>query len=860
MTNNNTEYLYVKQDTYPSVVYNNKEFEINEHIRQVSITFDKCSDVGVGCLCLNARDKTPIQNSQFGLKYEISKQTFDNTNHGMMNKLRVKKDIGNIGIITGKANNITVVDFDWYNKDCNGKITGFKKNIDQLIQLHNDIILNTENPFIVETQSGGRHLYFKYTPLKNKSNALVFECDGVDVRSKGGYVCASGSLGKYGYYKHIAGCYKNIPTMNKNIQSYFKPETEPVKVKADKKDEYGTETEEYKTIVKDQYKKNCKDKYIKFILENIPSSYATDYSEWFKIINILGNILGPKSFDELAVLFSKRSENEAHTNRTDKEILKDCKRKVSTKKNYTNSNVLYSILWNKNRPKWEELQKLKMGDRIRNDKEFCPEFWKELKDYEPMKAYFEQHRVCVGGALNMIYDRKTMEELCNIDIWFRTMNNCKSYILKDEGTENEKVVFKPFKHIYMDEDNKRINFKDAQIYFGDTPRGCLNLFGGVYAQQLIANDEIKPNEEGGKLLMSLYYDILYTKEETEYILDLLARFIICPMERSGVMPVMWGAGGTGKSTSFMFIKRILTGSITEPHHSFAERKYGDMATGFIMSSVRGKLATLIEDIPEHGKSGVQEVFKDCIKQSVISATKKGEDTVSIRNYSQYWGVSNYPTCAIANKGRGGERSIMFVRVKDTYKENKPFWNKFYKQLMDDGSFKWFCMELSKRQNVCGRTQAEWERLIPPDPNEQLSIQIPSHAQVLRDFSKSHSHKGSRWYNKSKDLYYIDREYFWSLLGKCWKGQTKDKHSNQQKFMSEWEIFTTTNNFGEETRYFQSNEIKGKIYFIFNYTKLFGWLDKHKYNYPIKQNEYTTEEIEILKDLELELGECDIEDE
>ena len=459
---NSNELMYVKPETIPSMVFNNKDYDMNEHIKQISTTFDNCVENGVGCLCLNNRDKTPIQNSQFGGKYEMNKQNYDNTNHGMLNKKRIKKDGCNIGIITGQANDLTVIDFDWYNKDTNGKITGFKKNIDQLITLHNDIILNTENPFVVETQSGGRHLYFKYAPLKNRSNALVFECDGVDVRSKGGYVCASGCLGKYGYYKHIAGSYSNIPIMDKKIQSYFKPEVEEVKKKADKKDEYGLDTEEYKTIIREQNKRNCKEKYIQFILDNIPQSYATDYHSWFMIINVLSNTQGPKSFQELALMFSKRSTNEAHTNRPEKEIIRDCKSKVSLKKNYANIDMLYHILWKENRNKWMELQDLKKKDRIKNDKELDMEVWKSLKDYELMKIYFQNHYICVGGSLNTMYNRHTLEEIGPIDVWFKHCNNVKSYIIKDKGTENEKVVFKPFKTIYMDDDDTRINYKDAQ--------------------------------------------------------------------------------------------------------------------------------------------------------------------------------------------------------------------------------------------------------------------------------------------------------------------------------------------------------------------------------------------------------------
>lgn len=71
-----------------------------------------------------------------------------------------------VGLVTGKISGVTVIDEDSYKK--NG-----------------DTSLNLSSPLVVNTGSGGRHLYFKYKEGTNNSvNADI----AVDVRSQGGFV------------------------------------------------------------------------------------------------------------------------------------------------------------------------------------------------------------------------------------------------------------------------------------------------------------------------------------------------------------------------------------------------------------------------------------------------------------------------------------------------------------------------------------------------------------------------------------------------------------------------------------------------------------------------------------------------
>lgn len=93
------------------------------------------------------------------------------------------KEQHNMGVPTGKINNITVVDLDFYKDgEEDGNINLFNQ------EFGSDY--NVFNTYTVRTGSGGWHLYFKF------NSAVKQTADGntnVDIRSTGGYVVSAGT-------------------------------------------------------------------------------------------------------------------------------------------------------------------------------------------------------------------------------------------------------------------------------------------------------------------------------------------------------------------------------------------------------------------------------------------------------------------------------------------------------------------------------------------------------------------------------------------------------------------------------------------------------------------------------------------
>ena len=94
----------------------------------------------------------------------------------------------NLGLPTGKVNDIEVIDVD---KD-HGGFESLKK-IMKKFDLH--------TPLAVKTGGGGLHLYYQYSD-KNLKN-YVGILPGIDIRTDGAYVLAPGSIHRSGNYYEV---------------------------------------------------------------------------------------------------------------------------------------------------------------------------------------------------------------------------------------------------------------------------------------------------------------------------------------------------------------------------------------------------------------------------------------------------------------------------------------------------------------------------------------------------------------------------------------------------------------------------------------------------------------------------------
>ncbi|MGL5962531.1 MAG: PriCT-2 domain-containing protein [Cetobacterium sp.] len=213
----------------------------------------------------------------------------------------------NFGVLCGKINDIIIIDCDLLKpKESNKKYLCGVEAWNILCEMFT--ILKTMSIPIVQTQSGGLHLYFKYnSDLSSgiqKIDGDVFGHSGkkvkIDILSDNKFVVGPGSAG----YKFIKNSqYFEPPTLPYFLLDLFnsasqEPKTEIIP-KTDTRNEERINYDSLK-ITKNQ---------LKDTVNGIPNKYADDRDEWIKIIWAIAETAHQNGYDaiDIADQFSQKS-------------------------------------------------------------------------------------------------------------------------------------------------------------------------------------------------------------------------------------------------------------------------------------------------------------------------------------------------------------------------------------------------------------------------------------------------------------------------------------------------------------------------------------------------------------------------
>ena len=227
-----------------------------------------------------------IQNAKKPIQAWTDKKTKRLINYNKTNiyEFNAKKQHCNLGIPTGKVNNIIVVDLDFYTKEGDPPFiyenTQFYKNFG-----YNYI--QDFDTFTVKSPSGGLHLYFKYDENVDKTTSNGEE--QVDTRGNGGYIVSPNSIINGNKYEIIKDThFKHLPDKLKDYLSNVifnknKPKKKPKKKrkeikKSENKDEEVIEDEGYYHL--DKFTYNFSDELLIKIIEGLPKKYFNEYQSW----------------------------------------------------------------------------------------------------------------------------------------------------------------------------------------------------------------------------------------------------------------------------------------------------------------------------------------------------------------------------------------------------------------------------------------------------------------------------------------------------------------------------------------------------------------------------------------------------
>ena len=192
----------------------------------------------------------------------------------------------NRAILTGKLNDIIVVDMDLYK---------VKKEDSLFIKDFGEDYIKRFNTLTFKTGNGGEHLLFKYTPtIKTSAN----DTHHIDIRSDGAYIVAPGSVIDRSHYnkkikKNKKGFYtiandtdiKEIPAeleawLHVNLSRSKKIVTKKVKKNA-KNEPTSNEPYEQDEVDLTEYTYTFTDDVLIKILDGLPDEYFTDNVSWY---------------------------------------------------------------------------------------------------------------------------------------------------------------------------------------------------------------------------------------------------------------------------------------------------------------------------------------------------------------------------------------------------------------------------------------------------------------------------------------------------------------------------------------------------------------------------------------------------
>jgi len=197
----------------------------------------------------------------------------------------------NAGILTGKINNIIVLDIDFKDEGT--------EEFEKYKKLYGNI-----DTFIVKSPNNGFHYYFLYESKNEGTQHLIDECltnstkyrnKGLDIRTNGGYIVSPGSSLNNVFYKIINNV---MPIeMPENLALWLLEDTvvnneniDDKKKKTTKKITKTNTTPNTKKYSVDKYKYEITDEQLTTLLNKLDKTFLENYSKWLIVLTICKNL------------------------------------------------------------------------------------------------------------------------------------------------------------------------------------------------------------------------------------------------------------------------------------------------------------------------------------------------------------------------------------------------------------------------------------------------------------------------------------------------------------------------------------------------------------------------------------------
>jgi len=538
----------------------------------------------------------------------------------------------NFGVITGKENDIVVVDLDFY-KDGDPPLW---------VKAFGDDYIEKFDTFTVMTGRGGIHLYFKYDPQIKTTASADFS---IDIKNDGGYVVApystikkDGKIMEYEIIKKtdIKECPSNLKEWLLNMKN-MKNVSPPVSPPSSTDDGSWGKIDEVFILPK------CNKEDFEKYLESIKPRFD-DFDTWIIVgficfNNFDGNDIGFSIFNK----WSKHSDKYEGINSIKKKWDEFTKQADSVDHKLSYKQLLK---WNMEDfpPKNKYKKWYTDGTLIENMNLEC-NYYTETGDilYYSNKKYI-QNKPSIAKqfygkySFKLTTDKKT-EKINPFDIWFTSEDR------KDVDT----IVFNPLNNHRINEFNiwKGFDIKNTNEYDLDNISDWLNHIKHIWAD----DDEDTYN----------------------YILNWLARLLQTPHKKNNICLVLHSIEGVGKSIVLDMIGNIIGNKY---YYSTSNLKH---IIGDFNGDAEGKILVNLNETNWGGDKKMVGSFKEFITDSTIVINKKNKNAYTINNFANTIITTNCDWIVSINRN---DRRFNLRECKNV-KYDKEYYDKIAKTPLQD---------------------------------------------------------------------------------------------------------------------------------------------------------------------------------
>jgi len=343
---------------------------------------------------------------------------------------------------------------------------------------------------------------------------------------------------------------------------------------------------------------------------------------------------------------------------------------------------------------------------ISHSKEIKPFTFENIKFIvKPFREGLDVTQLLVLNSIN--FDRELMDQTTNFRIqkkyfekFHAKIENPFCYIRDDE---NGLMFIKPDK-LTSFYSNIHSDFKGTESFFihewtirhsnirtyytfnyypnpSLCPSNCYNIWKPFPILKTELNMEVDTNK-----IYAFIYTLLGDRC-AEYVLNWFAHIVQKPERKTEVCILLYGSQGCGKSTIGEYLLRKIIGLDKMIITSKADKMFGRFV------NTQGKLLAVLNEASGKDTFNICDILKDAITCTTTEQERKGIDTITITDYTNYIFTTNNINSV---KVPEDDRRFMPIEINNVLKNNVSYFKELYADLDNDLIMRKFYHELMKR--------------------------------------------------------------------------------------------------------------------------------------------------------------------